>query len=310
MRFLIRLLMVVVLALCGFSALAYAAANDNESSRLLRRAEGVALVDQVLDYPAADPWPDCSHLVHEVLNGAGLQYPYATSNQIYDGVPQFRRVSRPQAGDLIVWRGHVGVVTDPKQHRFYSSTESGPRTDNYESEYWRGRGVPRFYRFIVSDESQLVALAKAAKPAQADADSADEDNDAKSNIANFQVPDALRLTTQGTKPTKAEIKRTVDEYVKSSEAALEDSDHSGSAVVLVRNVQVKKVRTKGETGWADIRFDSRAELVSDGRWKKVKAEKVRWPLRRAEDKWEIVPSSARIYVFQQAANAAVARNRN
>lgn len=302
----------LLLSACGMLAQA-----DNESSRLLRRAEGAALVDQVLDYPAADPWPDCSHLVHEAFNGAGLQYPYATSNQIYDGVPQFRRISHPQAGDLIVWRGHVGVVTDPKQHRFYSSTESGPRTDDYESDYWRGRGVPRFYRYIVSDESQLVALAKTAQPAQAGASEfADEDkneeNDATvaKDIASFQVPDGLRLTTKGKKPNKAEIKRAVDEYVKASATALEDSDHNGSAVVLVRNVQVKKVHAKTETGWAEIRFDSRAELVSDGSWKKVKAEKVRWPLRRIEDKWEIVPSSARIYIFQQSTNPAVARNRN
>ena len=91
---------------------------------------------------------DCSHLVHAIYVRAGLPYPYAQSSDIYDGVEPFQRVKRPQPGDLIVWRGHVGMVMNPRQHLFYSFTSSGPATNDYESAYWKSRGRPRFYRYV------------------------------------------------------------------------------------------------------------------------------------------------------------------
>ena len=91
---------------------------------------------------------DCSHLVHAIYEQAGLPYEYAPSDDIYAGVGSFYRVKAPLAGDLVVWRGHVGMVIKPSQHTFFSSLSSGPGTDDYESAYWKHRGVPRFYRYI------------------------------------------------------------------------------------------------------------------------------------------------------------------
>ena len=56
---------------------------------------------------------DCSHFVQYLYEQAGLYYGYAPSRTLYDGMEGFRRVSHPEAGDLIVWRGHVGIVVDP-----------------------------------------------------------------------------------------------------------------------------------------------------------------------------------------------------
>ncbi|PYT93415.1 MAG: hypothetical protein DMG36_09895 [Acidobacteria bacterium] len=53
--------------------------------------------------------PDCSHLVHTLYEQAGHPYPYASSLDLYRGTGQFIRVRTPQPGDLIVWRGHVGI---------------------------------------------------------------------------------------------------------------------------------------------------------------------------------------------------------
>ncbi len=86
---------------------------------------------------------DCSHLVHDVYERAGFPYNYVSSRELYIGTANFTRVRAPQAGDLVVWRGHVGIVIDPKQHSFFSSVRSGPDTQFYDSPYWRSRGFSR-----------------------------------------------------------------------------------------------------------------------------------------------------------------------
>src|SRR2546425_13281688 len=98
---------------------------------------------------AARRTEDCSHLVHDRYEKAGYPYPYANSLDLYNnGSESFVRVRAPQPGDLIVWPGHVGIVVDPKEHSFFSSTSSGARTAYYDSPYWRGRGSAPFFRYL------------------------------------------------------------------------------------------------------------------------------------------------------------------
>lgn len=92
--------------------------------------------------------PDCSHLVHKLYEQAGHPYPYASSLDLYRGTAPFLRVRYAHPGDLVVWRGHVGIVVNPGEHSFFSTTSSGARTADYHSAYWRGRGYPRFYRYL------------------------------------------------------------------------------------------------------------------------------------------------------------------
>jgi cell wall-associated NlpC family hydrolase len=96
---------------------------------------------------------DCSHLVHDLYQRAGLKYEYVNSEQLYDGLPGFSQVEEPVAGDIIVWRGHMGVVVDPLLHRFLSGLRTGVKIAAYDSNYWRGRGVPRFFRYSAGDDA-------------------------------------------------------------------------------------------------------------------------------------------------------------
>lgn len=122
----------------------------------LSREEGFAIVDTALEYPRRHhPTMDCSHLVNRIYDRAGFPYGYATSRQIFEGAPGFILVPRAQAGDLVAWRGHVGIVVDPARHSFYSSLRSGPGVDNYQSAYWRGRGQPRFFRYVPPSSAKL-----------------------------------------------------------------------------------------------------------------------------------------------------------
>jgi hypothetical protein len=78
-------------------------------------------------------------------------------------VDAFRRVADPLPGDLVVWRGHVGIVVDPDEHTFLSQLRTGVKISQYDSRYWKRRGHPRFYRYVldgdaVPDWSQVVDL--------------------------------------------------------------------------------------------------------------------------------------------------------
>lgn len=94
---------------------------------------------------------DCSHLVHAIYVRAGFPYTYASSDDLYDGVPEFRRVAEPQPGDLVVWHGHVGIVVRPSHKVFFSFMSIGPGVDTYDAKYWVSRGQPRFYRYLTND---------------------------------------------------------------------------------------------------------------------------------------------------------------
>src|SRR5215469_11898986 len=120
--------------------------------RLVSAAEGETIVETAWELRRGlNPKPDCSHFVHAVYARAGFFYDYAASREILAGVSGFRRVRKPQAGDLVVWPGHMGIVIDPREHSFYSSVLSGFAIENYESNYWlRKNGNPRFYRFVVN----------------------------------------------------------------------------------------------------------------------------------------------------------------
>src|SRR2546426_4942479 len=113
---------------------------------------------------AARRTEDCSHLVHDRYEKAGDLYPYANSLDLYNnGSESFVRVRTPQPGDLIVWPGHVGIVVDPKEHSFFSSTNSGARTAYYNSPYWRARGSPRLSLFLLGKAARDDAAAKIAE---------------------------------------------------------------------------------------------------------------------------------------------------
>jgi hypothetical protein len=126
-----------------------------ESSALVQRAQPRTTltlnVQQLESQPRLNSF-DCSHLVHELYDRVGLHYQYADSRTLYRGIEQFQRVQNPNSGDLVVWRGHTGIVVDPSQHSFLSALKTGVKTSSYISRYWKRLGPPRFFRFAFSDK--------------------------------------------------------------------------------------------------------------------------------------------------------------
>ena len=116
--------------------------------RPLTDDDRLSLIAAALDTRVRSDESDCSHLVHAIYEEAGFTYSYAPSSELYAGVEDFQRVKKPEPGDLVVWRGHVGIVIKPSQHVFFSFLSNGPGVDDYTSSYWKHRGKPRFYRYV------------------------------------------------------------------------------------------------------------------------------------------------------------------
>lgn len=95
---------------------------------------------------------DCSHLVHQVYNGAGLDYPFTTTTQDWEKAG-FHQVTEPEAGDVILWSpvdgnsyGHVGIVIDPEKQLFIGAQTPVEKASYAPDRYW-GRRPFIFLRF-------------------------------------------------------------------------------------------------------------------------------------------------------------------
>jgi hypothetical protein len=142
-----------LLLLLSLASIPAAPAQENQhkaaAPRTLTRHERLAITRVALNFRRRDDSPsDCSHLVHALYERAGFPYDYAPSSDLYLGIDEFRRVAKPQPGDLAVWRGHAGIVVNPTHHSFFSMLSSGPGVDSYDSPYWKQRGRPRFFRYV------------------------------------------------------------------------------------------------------------------------------------------------------------------
>ena len=106
------------------------------TARVLTPDEGLAVLGAALESRAhPDLRSDCSHLVHAIYERAGYRYSYVNSSTLYAGSAEFRRVARPQPGDLVVWPGHVGIAVNPAQRSFFSALRfrilEGARTSTF-----------------------------------------------------------------------------------------------------------------------------------------------------------------------------------
>src|SRR5438270_4337669 len=153
--------------LCLLSAIstrvARAEADDDSSATVLispEQGEALAAFASQSERRIRRPKPDCSHLVHLLYSRAGLIYPYQDSRVLYRGVSDFQRVKAPQAGDLAVWMGHVGIVLSPQDKTFLSSVRSGIITESWTAPHWVRRGRPRFYRYRLGPDTDMTLLAK------------------------------------------------------------------------------------------------------------------------------------------------------
>ena len=157
------LILFVSLILCGMSRLAMAQDEIRPSfTKFSASMDSADLPQDQLDPKSLllfigqqihETELDCSHFVQYLYEQAGMYYGYAPSGTLYDGMDGFKRVTHPRPGDLIVWRGHVGIVVDPEETTFLSALRSGVKVSSYQSHYWQRRGKPHFLRYVGKDEN-------------------------------------------------------------------------------------------------------------------------------------------------------------
>ena len=98
---------------------------------------------------------DCSAFTQHVMNrAAGVSIPRSSSEQKKAGTGV--STSEAQAGDLVVWSGHAGLVIDSNGNMIDAGSGSVPKIRAWNSGYWAKRGTPSIRR-VLSNPNQMVS---------------------------------------------------------------------------------------------------------------------------------------------------------
>jgi hypothetical protein len=309
----------------------------SKEARLVSKEEGRALAQTALHHwPQMRDKPDCSHLVHDVYVEAGLNYEYATTNDIFDGIESFERVSQPQAGDLVVWQGHVGIVIDPEDNSFYSSVITGFSVSSFSSSYWESRGPRRFYRYKISAAQAARLLRRASgrkvyaktvrpesheptdvtvrKIREDDSPGAEPDLPernvrrdtapgvpSENRIAGAVVTAASRFPKDARKPTKEQIRSAFVQLSDRNAAQWQQSTDLNGPFEIVDGFEAGRVEIQGSWGWAELNVTTMASFA-DGRMIATKrTKKIRFMLLQQTDGWTLQAPANHSYLLRTAA---------
>ena len=295
---------------------------------MLTPDEGLAILGAALESRHhLNAHADCSHLVQAIYERAGFPYAYTTSSELYAGVNEFRRVNHPQPGDLVVWRGHVGIVINPTQHTFFSTLRSGLGVEHYDSRYWRGRGHPRFLRYTRDASPTVLATTQAASLRTSDTvdddDTAAPDSEAvlssASNAAPFAFPaaDATPVSAvpgkiaipyvqviRSSRPSTSQVQGALLAAFSATGQSLDGSDlfRLPQPVIVFDKFDVKKVHLTGNQGWADVSISEPSTLAGGHASMKKHSERQRLSLAQRDDQsWEITLPPDAIYIPREIA---------
>ncbi|MGB8128840.1 MAG: NlpC/P60 family protein [Candidatus Angelobacter sp.] len=284
------------------------------------------------------PKPDCSHLVHLLYARAGLIYPYEDSRVLYRGVSDFQRVKTPQAGDLVVWLGHVGIVLSTEEKTFISSVHSGILTESWKAPHWARRGRPRFYRYRLGPETDMNLLSKVMG---GDSGGQVETRNSAGPDINVPLPSSAAPSTVGSEPDSvrkqpsdlsrlatgsanessqdsASIIATITQHQMPSRsqiavAIMEDSKAHARRLIdgelldvtrpftVFSRLEVEKIKAKHESGWVTLRV-SETMSQEDGRILPARTRELELSMvHRKDGVWVISDPRERTYLAQEQA---------
>jgi len=305
------------------------ASAETHGPRPIARTEGRKILAAIHTVDVeSESETDCSHLVHDIYEQAGFPYEYVSSRELYIGGTNFTRVRVPQAGDVVVWRGHAGIVIDPEQHSFFSFVSSGPDTQFYDSPYWRSRGIARFFRYVTGKPLHADHTLEATdhldrKPLQVQGDNRSPENhppaelskpaparashpvpaDDTSSSTTAETPREIVLQVAGKSPSPQEV---VDAFVEMNQDFGESLrtgslNSPGRSIVVYRELRILGVQTKGKRGTALVRIESLAgpgdtQTASQLRWREESLE-----FEKTKRGWVMSPLKNAAYVNREVA---------
>jgi hypothetical protein len=305
------------------------ASAETHGPRPIARAQGRKILAAIPTVDVeSESETDCSHLVHDIYELAGFPYEYVSSRELYIGSTNFTRVRVPQAGDLVVWRGHVGIVIDPQQHSFFSFVSSGPDTQFYDSAYWRSRGIARFVRYVTDKPLHADRTLEAAdppdrKPLQVQGDNRSSENHPPSELSKpvpartshpfpaadtssstiIETPREIVPHVAGKNPSPEEVVTAFVEMNKDFGESLRTGslNSPGKSIVVYRELRVLTVQIKGKRGTALIRIESLAapadtQTGSQLRWREESLE-----FEKTKRGWVMSPLKDAAYVDREVA---------
>jgi len=268
----------------------------------LNTSEGLSVIGAALESRGGDRSTlDCSHLVHTVYEHAGFPYSYVSSSDLYAGVEKFRRVTRPQPGDLVVWPGHVGIVVDPSQKTFFSTLSSGIGVEPYSSSYWKERGMARFYRYAKAIATNNKE-SKISTPGSA--------RTAFDVSANAQTLSSVDVSPTNIKPPRAQVidsaRPQPEEITQAALLALNidpDNFRGGDVfklprpVVVFSRLEVRAIKIHGNQGQVQVRITAPLSMAGGQANLETRQQTQTWQLRRRDRKsWELLLPQDAIYM--------------
>jgi hypothetical protein len=283
-------------------------------SRVLTADEGLAVLGAALEFRAhLDLKSDCSHLVHAIYERAGFPYSYVSSSTLYAGSTGFRRVARPQPGDLVVWPGHVGIAVNPAQRSFFSALRSGLGVNSYDATYWRERGRPRFFRYV-TDVPTTVRVAPSIQEANLKTTASrelkppaprnpsfsagkHEQPETQTDPARTVIP--LVLVHNSQRPGIKEVTDALEQTLGATGEALrgEDVVNPPRPLIVFDQLLVERVHLQRDRGWAEVRLNGVFKLPRGKTNLSKQTERQRWLLvRRDYDTWEVTLPPEAIYI--------------
>jgi hypothetical protein len=230
----------------------------------------------------------------------------------------------------------VGIVIDPRHHSFHSLVRSGLQTEDYLGPYWRSRGRPRFYRYVIDGGSD-VETAQEIRQAQPSGSgslrsgsSANAGVRAQAENANTQetteeaslrskvvaapkvpptvsvtgpIPSSILITPEQRRPTAAEAFDGISELCSTTVSALRtaESFRVTIPIVILDEWHVERIETKRDKGWLHLQLESHVRIADAGVDFKRRREKVRWELRRDASGWTAIAPAERAYVARDGA---------
>jgi hypothetical protein len=318
--------LLLLLCAAGFPALAQKQGGSSRTDQTTREAsarpakplsldEGLAILNAALDSRhRADFTSDCSHFVHRLYQRAGFPYAYAPSSDLYAGIDEFQRVTKPQPGDLAVWHGHAGIVVNPAQHSFFSLLSSGAGVDSYDSPYWRHRGRPRFFRYVkaTSGGTRLASLRTASLNPGVEVPASDdsEESASKSGPASRLAANPVNTVISGAPvvhsahPEPGQVNAAFLQTCADSEENLRGRNlfKSAQPVIVFDHFSVSAMHAAGNQGWVDVQIDEVLFFVEGKAEVRRGSERQRWPLSRHDkSSWELKVPRGTIYVPQHIA---------